>query len=250
MVRPPGLFSTWIKEHKSRHTSAVFEHCQATGHNIKPHNVKVTSDENNTIKRRVKEAIALINKGHPPWIGMRDWTYQQFTILPWGFVTFLTHKADEVWVIRRKCSFHFLNFCSEFRNSLHLRCKMGRRYVFQKSRSRLFPGSTFYHSRNLRHSSIHELVTVNCFLPHIRENWSHSLKWRFLLCRDVLAEITVNIGSIFLSFPSYFFQTLFDKSLDRKTNTVVFFFCRNLSSNNIATLDADIFSSLGHLDYL
>ena len=35
--------STWIKENKSRNTSAVFEHiyCQATGHSIKPHNVKV-----------------------------------------------------------------------------------------------------------------------------------------------------------------------------------------------------------------
>ena len=65
MARPPGPISTWIKEHKSRDTSAVFEHCQATGHNIKPHNVKVLSDENNTIKRRVKEAIA-INKGNPP----------------------------------------------------------------------------------------------------------------------------------------------------------------------------------------
>lgn len=63
MARPPG--PTLIKEHKSRDTSAVFEHCQATGHNIKPHNVKVLSDENNTIKRRVKEAIA-INKGNPP----------------------------------------------------------------------------------------------------------------------------------------------------------------------------------------
>ena len=66
MARPPGLISTWIKEHKSRDTSVVFEHCQAAGHNIKPHNVKVPSDENNNIKRRVKEAIALINKGHPP----------------------------------------------------------------------------------------------------------------------------------------------------------------------------------------
>ena len=155
-----------------------------------------------------------------------------------------------MWVIRRKCSFHFLNFCSEFRNSLHLRCKMGRRYVFQKSRSRLFPGSTSYQSRNLRHSSIHELVKGGGFLPHIRENWSHALNWRFLLCRRVLAEITVITGSIFLLLPSYFFQTLFDKSWDGKTNTVVFFFCRNLSSNNIATLDTEIFSSLGHLDYL
>ena len=66
VARPPGLISTWIKEHKSRDTSAVFEHCQATGRNIKPRNVKVPSDENNTIKPRVvKEAVA-INKGNPP----------------------------------------------------------------------------------------------------------------------------------------------------------------------------------------
>ena len=111
-----------------------------------------------------------------------------------------------MWVIRRKCSFHFLNFCSEFRNSLHLRCKMGRQYVFQKSRSCLFPGSTFYQSRNLRHSSIHELVKGGGFLPHIRENWSHALNWRFLLCRRVLAEITVISGSIFYCSPLIFFR--------------------------------------------
>ena len=39
--------------------SAIFEHCQATGHNINPRNVKVLLDENNTIKRRVKKAIAI-----------------------------------------------------------------------------------------------------------------------------------------------------------------------------------------------
>ena len=38
VARPPGLISTRIKEHKSRDTSAVFEHCQATGRNIKPRN--------------------------------------------------------------------------------------------------------------------------------------------------------------------------------------------------------------------
>ena len=80
--------------------------------------VKVPSDENNTIKPRVvKEAVA-INKGNPPWIGMWDWTYRQFTIVFWGFVTFLSHNADEVWVIRTKYSFRFLNFYSEFWNSL------------------------------------------------------------------------------------------------------------------------------------
>ena len=38
-------WSTWIEEHHSRETSAVFEHCHATGHNINPHNVKVLSEE-------------------------------------------------------------------------------------------------------------------------------------------------------------------------------------------------------------
>ena len=58
----------------------IFEHCQATGHNINPPNVKVLFDKNNTIKRRVKEAIA-IKQRKPPWIWMRDWTFQQFTVL-------------------------------------------------------------------------------------------------------------------------------------------------------------------------
>lgn len=120
----------------------------------------------------------------------------------------------------------------------------------KKSRSRLFPGSTCYHSRNLRHSSIHELGTVSCFFPHNRENWSHSLNGRFLLCTRVLAEITVIVGSIFLLFPLIFFRLYLIKVRIGKLNTVVFFFCRNLSSNNIATLDANIFSSLRHLDYL
>ena len=50
-----------IKEHQSRDISAVFEHCQAMGHNINQHNVKVHDKQqvNNTIKRRVWEAIAI-----------------------------------------------------------------------------------------------------------------------------------------------------------------------------------------------
>ena len=68
LAKAPGPFplsSTRIKEHQSHDISAVFEHCQATGHNINPHNVKVLPDENNTIKRRVKEAIA-IKQRNPP----------------------------------------------------------------------------------------------------------------------------------------------------------------------------------------
>ena len=93
LAKPPGplpLSSTRIKEHQSHDISAVYEHCQATGHNINPHNVKVLPDENNTIKSRVKKAIA-IKQRNPPWIWMRDWTYQQFTILPWGFCYATSH---------------------------------------------------------------------------------------------------------------------------------------------------------------
>ena len=52
---------TQIKEHQSRDISAVFEHSQATGHNINQHIVKVHDEQqvNNTIKRRVWEAIAI-----------------------------------------------------------------------------------------------------------------------------------------------------------------------------------------------
>ena len=62
MAKPPGplpLSSTRIKEHQSHDISAVYEHCQATGHNVNPHNVKVLRDENSSIKRRVKEASAI-----------------------------------------------------------------------------------------------------------------------------------------------------------------------------------------------
>ena len=68
VATPPGSFplsSTQIKEHQSHDISAVFEHCQATGHNINPHNVKVLPDENSNIKLRVKEASA-IKQRKPP----------------------------------------------------------------------------------------------------------------------------------------------------------------------------------------
>lgn len=34
-----------VKNHQSRGTSAVFEHCRATGHNINPYNVKVLTSK-------------------------------------------------------------------------------------------------------------------------------------------------------------------------------------------------------------
>jgi len=50
--------STPIKELQSCDTSPIFEHCRAMCHNINLH-IKVLSDENNTIKRRVRDAIAI-----------------------------------------------------------------------------------------------------------------------------------------------------------------------------------------------
>ena len=73
LAKPPGPFplsSTRIKEHQSHDISAVYEHCQTTGHNINPHNVKVLSDENNTIKSRVKETIAI--KQRKPSLNMDE----------------------------------------------------------------------------------------------------------------------------------------------------------------------------------
>lgn len=48
-----------IKEHQSRKTSVVFEHCRATGHSINPYNVKVLTTEDHSIKRRIEEAISI-----------------------------------------------------------------------------------------------------------------------------------------------------------------------------------------------
>ena len=48
-----------VKKHQSRETSAVFEHCRATGHNISPYDIKVLTTEDHTIKRHVKEAISI-----------------------------------------------------------------------------------------------------------------------------------------------------------------------------------------------
>ena len=48
---------TRMKEHTSRSSSALFEHCENTGHHIKPENTRVITSEDSNIKRRVKEAI-------------------------------------------------------------------------------------------------------------------------------------------------------------------------------------------------
>ena len=104
MAKPPGSFplsSTRIKEHQSHDISAVFEHCQATGHNINPQNVKVLPDENSTIKRRVKEAIA-IKQRNPSWLWMRAIYNPLLGIL---LRNLSPRNADEVWVIRTEYSF-------------------------------------------------------------------------------------------------------------------------------------------------
>ena len=50
---------TRIKEHMTRTSSAIYEHCEQTGHKIKPENTKVITSEDNLWKRKVKEAIEI-----------------------------------------------------------------------------------------------------------------------------------------------------------------------------------------------
>ena len=109
MAKPPGPFplsSTRIKEHQSHDISAVYEHCQATGHNINPHNVKVLPDEDNTIKLRVKEASAI--KQREPSLNMDegpDLPPIYNPLLGILLRNLSPHNADEVWVIRTEYSF-------------------------------------------------------------------------------------------------------------------------------------------------
>ena len=48
-----------VKEHLSRNSSAVHEHCQLTGHSVDSSKTKVLATESNTFKRRIKEAIEI-----------------------------------------------------------------------------------------------------------------------------------------------------------------------------------------------
>ena len=48
-----------VKEHQSRSSSAVHEHCRLEGHSVDPNKTKVLSTEVNTFKRRIKEAIQI-----------------------------------------------------------------------------------------------------------------------------------------------------------------------------------------------
>ncbi|XP_074606463.1 uncharacterized protein LOC141859518 [Acropora palmata] len=53
------LLETRIKEHLSRNSSAVNEHCKLTGHSVDSSKIKVLATENNTFKRRLREAIEI-----------------------------------------------------------------------------------------------------------------------------------------------------------------------------------------------
>ena len=50
---------TRMKEHVSRASSAIYEHCHTTGHTINPEDTKVLSSEEHFWKRKVKEAIEI-----------------------------------------------------------------------------------------------------------------------------------------------------------------------------------------------
>ena len=65
-----------------------FQALLCSGSQHQPAQCKSTiTDKNNPIKCRIKDAIAIINKEKPLWIGTRDWTSQPLTILSCGFIT-------------------------------------------------------------------------------------------------------------------------------------------------------------------
>ena len=53
------LLETRVKEHLSRNSSAVHEHCQFTGHSMDSSKTKVLATESNTFKRHIREAIEI-----------------------------------------------------------------------------------------------------------------------------------------------------------------------------------------------
>ena len=53
------LLETRVKEHLSRNSSAVHEHCQLTGRSVDSSKTKVLATESNTFKRRIREAIEI-----------------------------------------------------------------------------------------------------------------------------------------------------------------------------------------------
>ena len=56
------LLETQVKEHLSRNSSAVHERCTLTGHSVDSNKTKVLATENNTFKRRIREAIETLNR--------------------------------------------------------------------------------------------------------------------------------------------------------------------------------------------
>ncbi|KAL9970993.1 hypothetical protein ACROYT_G023466 [Oculina patagonica] len=53
------LLETRMKEHQSRNSSAIHEHCRLESHSVDTSKAKVLATEINTLKRRVKEAIEI-----------------------------------------------------------------------------------------------------------------------------------------------------------------------------------------------
>ena len=58
------LLETRVKEHLSRNSSAVREHCQLTGHSVDSSKTKVLATESNTFKRHIRDAIEI--RSHKP----------------------------------------------------------------------------------------------------------------------------------------------------------------------------------------
>lgn len=53
------LLETIVKEHLSRNSSAIYEHCQPTGNSGDASKAKILAIENNTFKRRLRETIEI-----------------------------------------------------------------------------------------------------------------------------------------------------------------------------------------------
>ena len=53
------LLETRVKEHLSRNSSAVYEHCKLTGHSVDSSKTNVLATENNTFKRHIREVIEI-----------------------------------------------------------------------------------------------------------------------------------------------------------------------------------------------
>ena len=53
------LLETRVKEHISRNSAVIHEHCQLKGHSVDASKTKILSTESNTFKRRIREAIKI-----------------------------------------------------------------------------------------------------------------------------------------------------------------------------------------------